>query len=297
MSMVAIRKKIIAKKPYYYLEHSYRKNGQVQKKEKYLGTTIPKNIDQLKHDLIIELYGELWYKKFDKIKDNFDKNQNKMPLSIQKKELETFAIRFTYATNKIEGSKLTHRETALLLEEGITPGNRPLKDIKEAELHREVFYEMIAYDKKISLSTLIHWHKQLFQYTKKDKAGKIREYNVRITGSKHIPPPSFELDVLLREFFQWYSQYKNKLHPVHLAALVHFKFVSIHPFGDGNGRISRLFMNYVLHNNNYPMLIIDYSNRKSYYNALGTSNLEDEESIFTQWFFRRYLKEHNEFLQ
>ncbi len=69
--MVSLRKKIIAKKPYYYLEHSYRKNGHVHKKEKYLGTTIPKNIEQIKHNLLLELYGELWYNKFDKIKDNF----------------------------------------------------------------------------------------------------------------------------------------------------------------------------------------------------------------------------------
>ena len=297
MSMVTLKKKIIAKKPYYYLEHSYRKNGQVHKKEKYIGTKIPKNIEQLKQELIIKLYEENWYNKFDKIKEGFDKNQNKMPLSIRQKELETFAIRFTYTSNKIEGSKLTHIETALLLEKGITPANRSIEDIREAEQHREVFYEMIKYDKKLTISTLIHWHKQLFQYTKKDKAGKIRDYNVLITGSRHIPPSSFELDHLIRKFFFWYNENKDKFHPVHFAALVHFKFVSIHPFGDGNGRISRLFMNYVLHNNGYPMLIIDYSNRKSYYNALETSNIKNDESIFTLWFFRRYIKEFNEFLK
>ena len=295
--MVSIKKKIIDEKAYYYIEHSYRKNGQVHKKEKYLGTKIPRNIEQLKNDLLLKVYEELWFTKFDKIKDNFKKNQERMPISIQEKELETFAIRFTYTTNKIEGSKLTHRETALLLEKGITPANRPIEDIKEAEQHREVFYDMIAYNKKINISTLIHWHKKLFQYTKKDKAGKIREYDVGISGSKHIPPKSFELDLLIRDFFNWYNQNKNKFHPVHLAALVHFRFVSIHPFGDGNGRLSRLFMNYVLHKNEYPMLIIDYTKRNSYYNALENSNVKNDESIFTLWFFRRYLKEHNEFLQ
>jgi len=290
--MVSIKKKIIDKKTYYYIEHSYRKNGQVLKKEKYLGTKIPKNIDKLKKDLLLELYEELWYKKFDIIKDNFKKNQKKMPKSIQEKELETFAIKFTYTTNKIEGSTLTHRETALLLEKGITPANRPIGDIKEAEQHREVFYDMINYDKKINISTLLLWHKKLFQYTKIDKAGKIRTYPVGISGSRHIPPEPFEIDLLLKEFFVWYNQNKNKMHPVHLAALVHFRFVSIHPFGDGNGRITRLFMNYVLHKNGYPMSIIDYSKRDSYYNALEMSNVKNDEGIFTLWFFRRYLKEN-----
>ena len=295
--MVSIKKKIIKKKTYYYLEHSYRKNEKVLKKEKYLGTKIPKNIDKLKDNLLLELYDELWYKKFDIIKENFNKNQNKMPESIQEKELETFAVKFTYTTNKIEGSTLTHLETALLLEKGITPANRPIEDVKETESHRKVFYEMLEYKKNITIATLVHWHKELFKETKKDKAGIIRNYDVGITGSKYVPPRAIELDYLLREFFDWYKQNKNKMHPVHLAALAHFRFVSIHPFGDGNGRITRLFMNYVLHKNGYPMLIIDYTNRRSYYNALETSNIKNDESIFTLWFFRRYLKENKKHLK
>ena len=98
----------------------------------------------------------------------------------------------------------------------------------------------------------------------------------------------------IREFFNWYDQNKDK---VQLAALAHLKFVSIHPFGDGNGRISRLLMNYVLNKNGYPMLIIDYIQRKSYYTALERSNIKNDESIFTLWFFRRYLKENKEFLE
>jgi len=295
--MVSLKKKIINKKTYYYIEHSYRKNGEILKKEKYIGTKIPKNIDKLKDDLLLEIYDELWYKKFDIIKDNYHKNLKKMPKSIQDKELETFAIRFTYTSNKIEGSTLTHLETALLLEKGITPANRPIEDIKEAEQHREVFYDMIKYDKKINISTLIYWHKKLFQFTKKDKAGLIRTYPVRIGGSRHLPPEPFDLDLLIKKFFNWYNQNKNKMHPVHLAALVHFKFVSIHPFGDGNGRITRLLMNYVLNNNGYPMLIIDYTQRKGYYTALERSNIKNDESIFTLWFFRRYLKENKKHLK
>ncbi len=295
--MVSLKKKTINKKTYYYIEHSYRKNGKVLKKEKYLGAKIPKNIGKLKDELLMEVYEELWFKNFNIIKNNYHKNLKKMPESIQEKELETFAIEFTYTSNKIEGSTLTHLETALLLEKGISPANRPIEDIKEAEQHKEVFYDMVRYDKKIDISTLIHWHKKLFQFTKKDKAGLIRTYPIRIGGSRHIPPAPFELDLLIKEFINWYNQNKNKMHPVHLAALVHFRFVSIHPFGDGNGRITRLFMNYVLHKNGYPMLIIDYMDRRSYYNALETSNVKGDESIFTLWFFRRYLKENKEYLK
>jgi len=295
--MVSIKKKQVSNKTYFYLQHTYRRKGKVHYREKYLGEKIPKNIEKIKQDFMIDLYQELWYPTFDKIKENFNKEQKKIPKSIEKKEMEHFAIKFTYSTNKIEGSTLTLRETAELLEKGITPSRRPIEDIKETELHKEVFYEMLNYKMKITLPTVLHWHKKLFQQTKKDAAGRIRDHPVGITGSKFIPPYAIELDILLREFFEWYNQNKNRLHPVHLAALIHLKFVTIHPFGDGNGRISRLLTNYVLNKNNYPMLVINYSERNSYYNALERSQLSKDEIIFTQWFFKRYLKEYKNYLK
>jgi Fic family protein len=294
--MVSIKKKKISNKTYHYLQHTYRVNGKVHYKEKYIGEKIPRDIEKKKKEFLHEIYQEQWFNKFDEIKDNFNKNKKKMSNKIKEKELETFAVKFTYTTNKIEGSTLTHRETALLLEKGITPARRPIADVKEAELHREVFYEMINYNKNITIATVIHWHKELFKDTKKEQAGKIRNYDVGITGSKYIPPHAIELDFLFREFFDWYKKNKDKMHPVNLAALVHLKFVSIHPFGDGNGRISRLLMNYVLNKNDYPMLIIDYSERNSYYNALEKSQLEKEENTFTLWFFKRFIKEYERYL-
>ena len=294
--MVSIKKKNISNKTYHYIQHTYRVNGKVHYKEKYIGEKIPKDIEKKKKEFLTEIYQEQWYDKFDKIKDNFKKNQNKMPKSIQEKELETFTIKFTYTTNKIEGSTLTHRETALLLEKGITPSRRPIEDVKESLRHKKVFYEMLEYKKNITIATAVHWHKELFKETKKLEAGKIRDHDVGISGSKYVPPHSIELDFLLREFFNWYNKNKNKMHPVHLAALVHLKFVSIHPFGDGNGRISRLLMNYVLNKKGYPMIIIDYSERNSYYNALEKSQLDKEENSFTLWFFKRYFKEYEKYL-
>jgi len=295
--MVSLKKKYINGKTYYYLAHSYRKNKKVNKKEKYIGKKIPKNIDELKEELILELYEEIWFKQFDNIKNNFVKEKKKIPKSVGKKEIEHFAIKFTYATNRIEGSTLTYRETALLLEKGITPSRRPIEDVKETEKHKQVFYEMLSYKKEINLSTLLFWHKKLFEETKKDQAGKIRDHSVSISGSRYNPPYAIELELLLTGFFDWYKKIRNKLHPVYLAALVHLKFVSIHPFGDGNGRISRLFMNYVLNKNGHPMIVIDYRDRNSYYNALERSQLTKDDSIFVLWFFKRYLKEYNKYLK
>ncbi|MBU4493217.1 MAG: Fic family protein, partial [Nanoarchaeota archaeon] len=80
------------------------------------------------------------------------------------------------------------------------------------------------------------------------------------------------------------------------AALVHLKFVTIHPFSDGNGRISRLIMNFVLNRHGYPLLNISYEKRTGYYNALERAQIKKQDNIFVQWFFRRYVKEYKRYL-
>jgi len=289
--MVTIRKKTVEGNEYYYLEHSFRKDGKVEKKELYLGKEVPKDIEKIKKEFISEIYNETWLNQLDKIKENYSKEQKKTPDSAREKEIENFMIKFTYNTQRIEGSKLTLRDTANLLEKGETP-KKPLRDIKEAEAHKKVFYEMLNYSKDLNLQIVLQWNKTLLLETKPDIAGKIRNHGVAISGSKFIPPSAIELETLLKEFFDWYNKNKGKLHPVVLSALVHLKFVTIHPFSDGNGRISRLMMNFILNKNGFPMLDIPYENRNGYYTALERSQIKQEEKIFLQWFFKRYLKEY-----
>ena len=206
-------------------------------------------------------------------------------------------IKFTYNTQRIEGSRLTLRETANLLEKGITPKEKPVRDVREAEAHKKVFYEVLKFKKDLSLDLILHWHRMLFLETKKDMAGILRKHQVAISGSKFIPSSPVEVYLLLREFFKWYEKNKSKINPVELAACVHLKFVTIHPFGDGNGRISRLMMNFVLKKNKYPMLNIKYEGRNSYYNALERSQVKKNEGIFIQWFIKTYIKENKRYLK
>jgi Fic family protein len=293
--MVIVRKRKIGNQVYFYLEHSYRKGTKVEKRELYLGKELPKYIDAVKRQFLSEFSGNL-YEQLDLIKRNYAKEQKILPPSAKEKELETFSIKFTYDTQRIEGSTLTLKETANLLEHGITPAQKPIRDVKEAEAHSKLFFEVIK-EKDISLNVVLHWHKQLFQQTKPDIAGQIRKHQVAIARSKFMPPLAVEVYPLLQEFFKWYSKNKNTIHPVELAALVHLKFVTIHPFGDGNGRISRLMMNFVLHKHDYPMLNISYEKRNSYYNALERSQVKKEDDIFVQWFVKKYLRENKSFLK
>lgn len=295
--MVTVSKKIIGNKTYYYLEHTYRLKNDVLKKEKYLGTAIPKNLEMLKKEFLHEIYKEKWYLLLEHIREESSREHKRLPPTAQEKERESFMIRFTYDTQRIEGSTLTLKETANLLEKGITPANKPLSDVKEAEAHSRIFYEMLQYKKDLSLSVVLYWHRKLLENTKPDIAGKIRKHQVAISGSKFMPPSPVEVDLLLNDFLKWYSKNKQKLHPVELAALAHLKFVTIHPFTDGKGRISRLLMNFVLNKHGYPLLNISYKNRSSYYTALERAQVKQHDSIFVQWLFKRYVKEHKQYSQ
>jgi Fic family protein len=294
--MVSIKKKKMKNRTYYYLEHSIWVDGNVRKKEKYLGPKLPKNIDELKKAFLFKIYEEKWYPLFDKIKKNYSKELKKMAKVSKEKEMESFMIKFTYDTQRIEGSTLTLRETADLLERDITPKAKSLVDVKKAEAHKKVFYEMLQYEKDLSYQIMLYWHKMLFEPTKSEIAGKIRQHQVTISGSKFTPPLPVEIYPLLRAFFKWYNKNKNKIHTVAIAGLVHLKFVTIHPFADGNGRIARIMQNFVLTRYGYPMLNITFGNRTSYYNALERSQVKEDENIFLQWFFRRYKKEYQRYL-
>ena len=283
--------KIVARRrggrTYYYMRYG-RKN------EVYLGKTLPKKAKEMLEDA----YRKEWYGKLEEIREGYAKEMRSKPRSLIEKEMEQFCIIFTYNTQRIEGSTLTLRDTAMLLEEGRTPTNKPVADVREAEAHRDLFFEMLRLKSDLTLSVVCEWHKRLFVGTKPDIGGKIRKSEVQIAGSKYKPPRAEALGYLLTSFFKWYGgKQSKKLNPVERAALVHLKFVSIHPFGDGNGRISRIMMNHTLSKSEYPMLNIDYKDRRSYYNALERSQNKADDMIFVQWFMQRYLKTHKQYWQ
>lgn len=281
---------------YFYLEHNVRIDGKIVKRTKYLGKTGPKDVESEKQKFLYEIDKEVWIEGFYKIAQHYKADQDRMPPSAKKKELKTFSISYTYNTNRIEGSTLTLRETAGLLEMGLTPSKRPFSDVQEAKAHDRVFMEMLEYPKDLTLKCVLSWHRDLFMDTEPDIAGSIRKHQVAILASRFEPPMAIDLEFLLEEFFKWYRGARKELDPVTLAALVHLKFVTIHPFSDGNGRISRLMMNFVLNRNEFPMLDIEYTNRNSYYNALERSQVNEDERPFVLWFYRTYRRKNSRYL-
>lgn len=290
--MVSIIKQKVGKRIYYYLTH--HNNSRIRRK--YLGKEIPHDIEEQKKTFLLEFYREDWYPTLERIQKKFNSNRKKMPRSAVDQELEDFAIMFTYHTQKIEGSSLTMLDTERLLRDGITPYNRLRSDMIETELAEQVFFEMLDHKRSISLDTIRYWHAKMFNKTKIDLAGQIRDYDVRVRGSKARFPPSSQVNLLLQNFFSWYNKTKSKINPVELAALAHVRFESIHPFGDGNGRIGRLMMNCILDESKYPMLNIQYAQRYRYYKVLERSNLANDDMPFLQWFIKTYINANKQWL-
>ena len=278
--------KIIKKNRYYYLRHNTREGKRVITKEKYLGKEIPKDIEKIKKEFEGEFSNDL-NEKLELIREKFQKEWKKYPESIKEKVKEQIAIAFTYNTNAIEGSTITLEETREILEDKIAP-NKPLRDIKETEKHAEVFLKMLDKKEEFNEELLLKWHLGIFEETKADIAGKYRDYLVKVGAYR--APDWQDIHKLMSDFVK-YIMKENKINTVELAARLHYKFEKIHPFGDGNGRIGRLIINYILWHSGYPMLIIEYKKRISYYKAL-----QKDEDSFVQYFIRRYLNAHKKYL-
>ncbi len=213
-------------------------------------------------------------------------------------EMRAFGVRFTHNTNRIEGSTLTLNNVADILVHDTAPPNKPVNDIIETKTHMAVYESMLQCHEDLSLDLIKAWHTRLFQNTKPDIAGQIRKHPIRIAGSKYVPPASeIEVNLALEDLFIRYKAKMGTVHPTMVAACTHFLIASIHPFYDGNGRISRLIMNFILHCNGFPMFDIDYRIRLGYYHALERSNMNDDVLHFLQWFYTHYIKANRAYLR
>lgn len=196
-----------------------------------------------------------------------------LPPSAVRKLKENFEVEMTYNSNAIEGNSLTLRETFLVLSEGITIKGKPLKDHLEATNHKEALdflYDLVNHQKRLTISEHLikSLHQLVTQNIEKEWAGRYRNAPVRITGTAHQPPDALDIPSLMGDLVRWIGAQQNKMYAVELAAILHHKFVHIHPFFDGNGRTARLLMNVLLLQKGYPLVIILKNDRKRYYRVL-----------------------------
>lgn len=191
---------------------------------------------------------------------------------------KAFEIDYAHNSTAIEGNTLTLIETKVLLEDEISVGNKSLREIYEVVNHNKAFAyvkKCISENKPLDENIVKDIHSILMENIL--VGGVYRNVEVRITGAKHKPPAPSEMYYQIKEFFSNINS-KSDLNPIELAAWTHAEFVKIHPFVDGNGRTSRLIMNYQLMRNGFLPMSVNKEDRLEYFNYLEeyavNSNLE-----------------------
>ncbi|WNR43860.1 Fic family protein [Paenibacillus roseipurpureus] len=220
------------------------------------------------------------FSKIDLLKSELDVLRPLPPAAVRNLE-QVFRVEWTYNSNAIEGNTLTLLETKLVLEEGLTIGGKKLREHFEVVNHSEaISYVQDIVNRNMELTEYIikSIHHLVLKNIDDENAGRYRMVNVRISGSQQTPPHFSVLSEKMEQLIQWYDDYKNKLHPVELAAEFHFRFVYIHPFSDGNGRTARLLMNLILMKFGFPPAIVKAANdaRLKYYETLEDASIRNE---------------------
>ena len=227
------------------------------------------------------------FQSINQLKEQLD-SKRPIPSHIVRNLRSVYKVDWTYNSNAIEGNTLTLLETKLVIEEGLTTGGKTLKEHFEAINHAEAIdyvEDMISKKDDISHFFIKNIHRLILKNIDDDNAGKYRnKTNVRISGSRHIPPDFTVVQQEMDHLLEWYRENKDHLHPVELSALFHFKFVYIHPFTDGNGRTARLLMNFILMQFGYPPAIIKAKPeiRLRYYEALEKTSVEGKTDDFIE---------------
>ena len=208
-----------------------------------------------------------------------------LPVALVRNLEDWFTIELTYTSNAIEGNTLTRRETAVVIEKGLTVGGKSLKEHLEAANHAEAlkFVRSLIRKKpaRISGQDILGIHGLILKGIDDENAERFRNVPVRISGSSVIMPNPRKVPELMEGFLAWLRA-KHDLHPVAWAGEAHYRLVSIHPFTDGNGRTARLLMNLILMQQGYPPAIIRLRDRLAYIEALETAQLGGSKQAYDQ---------------
>jgi len=238
----------------------------------------------------------------EQINSLFKKRNETLPLKNEYKIRldKKYRLEFNYNSNHLEGNTLTYGQTELLLYFDKSSGDVPMSDLEEMKAHDEsmrIIKEMAAdkerplteqFIKELNSIILVRpfWKEAITEIGQETRKKIVPgEYismpnSVRLRNGEihHYASPE-ETPAKMNDLMDWYHSEKDKMHPVQLAAEFHYRFVCIHPFDDGNGRVARLVMNYILLFFNYPMVIIKSKDKENYLTALQKADVGERQAI------------------
>lgn len=210
-------------------------------------------------------------KNIDKVIDNLNRRRDEgIDEDLNQKLRKHLIISSVYNSNAIEGNKLSLRETEIILN-GMVINERPLKDEIEAKSlanATDYLYKLIDGSEPLTKRTLLELHSLLMENIPNVEGGRFRHNDVTIKNSEHTPISFLEVENEIENMFKWINRNSHKYNPINLCAIMHHWLVWIHPFTDGNGRVTRLFTNFYLLQKGYPEIVIKIGDRDRYYDAL-----------------------------
>lgn len=208
-----------------------------------------------------------------------------------------YRVGLTWTSNALEGNSLTESETKVLLEDGLTVGGKPLRDVFEAVDHAKAYDFMFSQlrDHSIKEQAVLKMHELFYQNIEPEYAGRYRDIRVLITGSRYPVAAPEKIQREMDRLFEWAREERDGCHPVEFAAQLHKRFVFIHPFKDGNGRVARLLMNLALIQDGYLPVIVPPILRQDYVSLLERAHREDGD--FVKFIAEREYESQKEILR
>ena len=236
--------------------------------------------------------------KVDQLKNEVD---NLRPLNgeAEARIMQKFRLDWNYHSNNLEGNSLTYGETKALILFGITAHGKPLKDHFEITGHNEAInwvLEIVKGETVLTESFIRQLHTLLLKESsykealtaegkptrRKIEVGKYKSQSnhvITVTGETFYFATPEETPAKMHDLIEWFRKEKDKpdINPIILAALFHYRFIRIHPFDDGNGRVARILMNFILMQFGYPPVIIKTEDKENYYAVLRLADADELE--------------------
>jgi Fic family protein len=319
MSRVIKRK--VKGKEYYYLEESFKLKGKWVKESIYFGSKNPSNEELLKafselnkkclkkgHEVLVQPLTEFITQgqalKLKIAKENKKNLLKSMTLKQKEEFIRREKITFITESNAIEGSTLTYHTTEKIVAqeehfkqlkrtEIITGTNKEEQEAINLNACINLYENYLKKRTSLTNEMILQLHyillKNISNYEKYQ--GIYRPVQVYITGSMHEFPTPQEVPGLMKKLIDWYNENTELIHPVELASKFHTKFTTIHPFADGNGRMARLLMNYILQTKEYPFTNIPLKKRNAYMKTQAEGNKQNHKP-FTNFLTKEIIQQH-----
>lgn len=206
------------------------------------------------------------------------KKQYESYLPLSDKEIKNIEeldrIKEVHLSNKVEGNTYTYDETYVLLEKNIPSSSRTLKEAFEIDNLNKAIRYCNDYKGDLTECFIKTCHRLVSQNCLDDykDVGEYRTVRNWVGDINTCPPNG--ITKAMNELLEWYERNKNSLDPIQLAVRFKYRFVCIHPFIDGNGRVSRLLLNWILKRNGICQCSIYSDLINDYYKSLSESNKE-----------------------